>query len=99
MNTRISRSFSTAPIQARPAVHGSRTHRPTAQQFDQVQLSKRPQGMEGQARELADRISRQVRLRHTTGELDAIHTQIQNGTYQPDASEIAARMLLIREDD
>ncbi len=98
MNTRISGLFSAAPIPARPAVHGGQTHRPAAQQFDQIQLSKRPQGMEGQVRELADRVSRQVRLRHTTGELDAIRTQIQNGTYQPDASEIAARMLLIRED-
>ena len=98
MNPRISGLFSTGPVPARPAVHGSQTRRPAAQQFDQVQLSKRPQGLEGQVWELAGRVSQQVRLRHTTGELDAIRAQIQNGTYHSDASEIAARMLLIREE-
>ena len=44
-------------------------------------------------------VLREVRTRPSRGELEELQAQIREGTYQPDAREIAARMLLIREEE
>ena len=64
--------------------------------YDLFELSQRPEGEEKAIQELVGQISREVRTRPSRGELQA---QIREGTYQPDAREIAARMLLIREEE
>ena len=100
MSTRISSIFSTGGVSPRQTV--SRTAgdtRTTGVKYDQLLLSKRPQGEEKRVRELVGQISCQVRMRHTTGELSSLREQVQNGTYQPDAAEVAARMLLVREEE
>ena len=65
-----------------------------AQTFDQFQLSAQT-GDERRALETAARLSQDVRSRPTAGELSALSASIREGSYQPDAREIAARMLLL----
>ena len=65
-----------------------------AQTFDQFQLSAQT-GDERRALETAARLSQDVRSRPTAGELSALSASIREGAYQPDAREIAARMLLL----
>ena len=62
--------------------------------FDQLQISRQPGGMEKRILDLTGRVEQQVHARHTTGEIARLQRQVQEGTYQPDAREIAARMLL-----
>ena len=64
------------------------------EQFDQACFSPRWEGEERQVAELTGQMSRQVCARHTAGEIARLQAQVQAGTYQPDAREIAARMLL-----
>ena len=66
-----------------------------AQTFDQFHLSAQPTGDERRALETAARLSQDVRSRPTAGELSALSASIREGAYQPDAREIAARMLLL----
>ena len=68
-------------------------------QYDLFELSQRPEGEEKAIQELVGQISREVRTRPSRGELEELQAQIREGTYQPDAREIAARMLLIREEE
>ena len=42
--------------------------------------------------------SKEVRARVTTQDVDRLRQQVAAGTYQPNAGEIASRMLLMRED-
>lgn len=65
-----------------------------AQTFDQFQLSAQTWD-ERRALETAARLSQDVRSRPTAGELSALSASIREGAYQPDAREIAARMLLL----
>lgn len=69
----------------------------TAQPFDLFQLSAQPTGDGRRVLETAARLSQDVRIRPTNGELAALRDSIQSGAYQPDAREIAARMLLLGE--
>lgn len=48
-------------------------------------------------KELQSRISQEVRCATTTGTITALREQVQAGTYQVDAKEIARRMLFISE--
>lgn len=65
-----------------------------AQTFDQFHLSAQT-GDERRALETAARLSQDVRSRPTAGDLSALSASIREGAYQPDAREIAARMLLL----
>ena len=47
--------------------------------------------------DLTAQISQQVRVRPTHQELQELRRQVEEGTYLPDSSEIAARMLLLEE--
>ena len=69
------------------------------QSYDQVELSGQPQGQERRVHELAARLSREVRTRPSRGDLERLQRQVQEGSYQPDVREIAARMLLIKKED
>ena len=43
------------------------------------------------------RLSQDIHIRPTSGELAALRDSIQSGAYRPDAREIATRMLLLGE--
>lgn len=62
--------------------------------FDLLELSRQPGGEERRVLDLTGQVSRQVQARHTTGEIARLQAQVREGTYQPDAREIAARLLL-----
>ena len=46
---------------------------------------------------LVGRLAQEVRTTTTTGDIRALRNQVASGTYQPDASAIAARMLFLTE--
>ncbi len=70
------------------------------QNYDQFLCGAQPGGEEGRIRETVNQISQKARIRPTNHELAHLQQQIKNGTYQPNAREIAARMLMssVQED-
>ena len=64
------------------------------QNYDQFCCSPQPEGEEARIREEVSQISQDIRIRPTKHEIAILQQQVQDGTYQPDAREIAARMLL-----
>jgi len=86
------------PLQAAQA-RTARAARKTAQtggRYDQVSLSREGTGESRFLREAAS-LSQQVRTTNTTGKIQELRRQVQSGEYQPDAQEIARRMLLMGE--
>ena len=80
--------------------HAVRRERPgeaAPPSFDQVRISARCSGAEARVRELTGQLSRAVRTRPAARELSLLERQVAGGTYQPDAAEMARRMLLIQE--
>lgn len=64
--------------------------------FDQVAFST---GVEGEQRfrmDLVSRLSQEVRTATTSGDIQTIARQISSGVYKPDATETAARILLMK---
>lgn len=61
--------------------------------FDSVTLSTSNNSF----KELVGRLSHEVRTTTTTGDIRALRQQVASGTYKPDASAIAARMLFLGE--
>lgn len=71
--------------------------RTSGQHYDQVQFSSHLSEAEKRVWETAGQITRQIRTRPSRQELEALRQQVSSGTYQVDAKEIAARMLLMEE--
>ena len=71
--------------------------RTSGQHYDQVQFSSHLSEAEKRVRETAGQITRQIRTRPSRQDLESLRQQVSSGAYQPDAREIAARMLLIEE--
>lgn len=65
--------------------------------YDSVTLSP-SSGEDRFFKELVGRVAQEVRTSTTTGDIRALRQQVASGQYQPDASAIAARMLLLGED-
>ena len=61
--------------------------------YDSVTLSTSTDSF----KELVGRLSQEVRTATTTGDIRTLHQQVASGTYKPDASAIAARMLFLGE--
>lgn len=70
----------------------------SGQRYDQVQFSSHLDGTERRLRETVSHLSQEVRTRVTTQDVDRLQQQVAAGQYQPNAREIAARMLLLREE-
>lgn len=69
----------------------------SGQRYDQIQFSSHLSEAEKRVKETVGEISRQIRTRPSHQELEALREQVSSGTYQADAREIAARMLLMKE--
>lgn len=69
------------------------------QNYDQFEFLEQPEGQEKRFRELVAQIAGEIRLHPTRGQLSQLKSQIEDGTYQPDPQEIAARMLLTVKED
>ena len=71
---------------------------PAGQRYDQVEFSSQLGETEKRVRETVSRLSREIRSRDTTQEVERLQQQVASGEYQPSARDIAARMLLLREE-
>lgn len=69
----------------------------SGQRYDQVQFSSHLDETERRLKETVSCLSREVRTRVTTQDVERLQQQVASGQYQPNASEIASRMLLFRE--
>lgn len=67
--------------------------------FDQITFESRSKlvGEEKMLQETATRISQEVRTHNPMSKIAELKEAVQNGTYQMDARETAARMLLMGE--
>lgn len=63
--------------------------------YDRFQQTTAWSGHERFQKELAGRISQEVRTSVTTGDIQELRRQVWEGEYAPDPSEIAARILLM----
>ena len=83
-----------------PAVERD-THTPSAAaetgKFDSITLSA-DSSTNSFYKTLVGRLTQEVRAATTTGDIRALRAEIAAGTYQVDASAIAARMLFIGEE-
>ena len=68
------------------------------QRYDQIQFSSHLDETERRVKETVGRLSQEIRTRVTTQDVERLQKQVASGQYQPNAREIAARMLLLRED-
>ncbi len=94
-----------------PAVTGAAPSRPTktaqvsgrqeenaARRFDSITIGSARTGNSSYAMALKSRLTQEVRASTTPGRLSALRQQVQDGTYQPDPTSIARRMLLMVEE-
>ena len=65
--------------------------------YDSITLSTSVDDSSRFYKDLVGRLTQEVRTATTTGDIRQLRQQVASGTYQPDASAIAARMLFIRE--
>lgn len=91
------------PIQKNTARRVSRTGAERSERrggrYDCYTLSQASgQEESGSFRELAARLSQQVRTANTTGKIQELRRQVRSGSYPIDPRETAARMLLMEED-
>lgn len=66
---------------------------PSHNNYDSITISAAPTGESRFQMELVSKISNEIRTNTTTGDIQSLRAQVANGTYQVDASAIAARML------
>lgn len=67
--------------------------------FDHISLSNSgTQTDSSNFRQLVSQLSHQVRTYNTTGKIQELRAQVSNGTYRISPKEIAAGMLLMKED-
>lgn len=74
------------------------TSRVSEPNYDQVQFSSHLDEMEKRVKETVSHVSQEIRMRPTHQELAELSEQVAAGEYRADPGEIAARMLLMRED-
>lgn len=70
----------------------------SGQRYDQVEFSSYLDEREKRLKKTVGRLSQEIRARVTTQDVERLRQQVADGSYQPNAGEIAARMLLLRED-
>lgn len=71
---------------------------PTSHNYDSVTISSAPTGESRFQRDLVSRLSNEIRTATTTGDIQSLRRQVASGTYEVDASAIAARILFLGED-
>ncbi len=69
-----------------------------ARRFDSVSIGGTRPGNSGFALALKSRLTQEVRASTTPGRLSALREQVQDGTYRPDPTAIARKMLLMAEE-
>ncbi len=69
-----------------------------ARRFDSISIGSARVGNSSYEMALKSRLTQEVRASATPGRLSALRQQVQDGTYQPDPTAIARRMLLMVEE-
>ena len=62
--------------------------------FDQVSISRDASVSDQFRKEWVSRLVKEVRTTHTANDISRIKSEVQSGSYQPDAKEIASKILL-----
>lgn len=83
-----------AALHSAPAA-GHANHAVVQQNYDQFQCSAQLDGDETRLRDTVSSLLQKTRTRPTRSEMETLRQQVQSGTYQPDAKEIAARMMMV----
>lgn len=65
--------------------------------YDSIELSPAPEGEQRQFMDLVSRIAKETRTATTIGDIQTLRAQVSSGEYQPDAMNIAAKMLLMED--
>ncbi|BAL01178.1 hypothetical protein OBV_39790 [Oscillibacter valericigenes Sjm18-20] len=81
-------------LQSTQSARGAGKGRETGGAFDQVDISQESSGESRFQRELAARLVQDIRTSTSTGDIQQVRDQIQNGTYRLDSVSIASAMLL-----
>lgn len=71
----------------------------SCQRYDQVEFSSCLDETQRRIKETVGHISQDIRSRVTAQDLEELRRQVADGTYQPNSREIAARMLLLGEEE
>lgn len=82
---------------ARTASPAAKTQKSTARRFDQITISGSDAERNSFAAQLKERITQDARVATTTGTLITLRNEIEAGTYEPDPSAIARKMLFLGE--
>lgn len=69
------------------------------QRYDQVEFSTCMDDTERRVRETVGHLAQEIRTQVTSQDIETLRQQVADGSYRPDAEGIAARMLLLREED
>ena len=69
------------------------------QRYDQFQFSTCLDETEKRVKQVVGHLSQEIRSRVSAQDLERLHQQVSDGTYQPNPREIAARMMLLKEGD
>lgn len=86
---------SSAPSQYKPSTRSNTgPSQAPDMYFDQVNISRQTSTSDQFRKEVVSRLVREVRTSHTANDIQRIKAEVHGGTYQPDATEIASKLLL-----
>lgn len=90
----------TGAAQTRPARAAVSTERKgnAAKRFDTVSISGKASGRSPFEMRLRSKVTQEARATGTAGNLSALRSQVQAGTYEIDAVTVARQMLLMPEE-
>ena len=87
------------PKAVRPAkAYNAAKSNPANTNYDSADFSNYTGGNNNFRMNLVSRLSQEVRTTTTTADIRELHQQVSSGEYQPDAQEIAKRMLFCMEE-
>lgn len=69
-----------------------------AGKYDSVTLSASQRGENRKFMDIVSRLSQEVRTATTTGDIQTLRQQVTSGQYMPDPMNIAARMLMLGDE-
>ena len=90
--------YSAGGISSYARKNGAASVKASEQRYDQVQFSSHLDETSKRVKETVGHLSQEIRTRVTAQDVERLRRQVANGDYQPAPQEIAARMLLRRED-
>lgn len=78
--------------------HGAAAQAATNHNYDSATFSSLPEGQGRFQMDLVSRLSQEVRTINTTGDIQALRSEVASGEYTPDPMAIAGRILFLTEE-